>query len=35
LQQPYHYAAIAQKDYEGVDLMVVYPSNFAHAKRQP
>jgi hypothetical protein len=29
-----HNATIIQKDCEGLDLMVVYPWNFAHGKRQ-
>ncbi len=35
LQQPYHNVVIVQKDYKGLDLMVVYPWNFTHVKRQP
>ncbi len=33
LQQPYCNVAMIQKDYEGLDLMVVYPWNFAHVKK--
>ncbi len=35
MQQPCHDAAIVKKDYEGLDLMVVYLWNFAHVNRQP
>jgi hypothetical protein len=35
LQQPCHNVVIVQNDYEGLDLMVVYPWNFAHVKKQP
>jgi hypothetical protein len=36
LLQPCDYnVAIVQKDYEGLYLIVVYPWNFAHVKRQP
>ncbi len=34
MQQPCHNVAIVKKDYKGLDLMIVYPWNFAHVKRQ-
>ncbi len=35
LQQPCHNATITKKYYKGLGLMIVYPWNLAHVKRQP
>ncbi len=35
LQQPCHNVGIVKKDYQGLDLMVVYSWNFAYVKKQP
>ncbi len=34
MQQPCHNVAIVKKDYEGLDLTIVYPWKFAHVKIQ-
>jgi hypothetical protein len=35
LYHAYHNGVLIKNNYEGLDLMVVYPLNFAHVKIQP